>query len=367
VGGRAEVHAFVTGRTRAGAATPNGDTLGPVAQRSPTLGVRALRPLIAGLQVLGHDPAALLRAVGLDRSSLRDPDARVPSALVGRFWSAALTASGDQDLALHLAEAADVSEFDVHAYAFLSSPTLGAAFERMAAYQRLLNDTNRIVVERGRREVVVRHQRQGGLPVGRQPAEFIMAVSLRLARLAVGDSISPKEVRFAHAAPASTAAHARTFRAPVRFNAGENALVMAAALVERSCLRADPGLAALLDRYAGDRLERIAPRSSFADRAREAVAATLREGEPSAAKVALRLRMSVRSLSRTLAAEGTSYRALLEQMRRELAGRYLADPEVSIAEVAFLLGFKEVSAFYHAFRSWTGRTPREFRRERAVP
>lgn len=70
--------------------------------------------------------------------------------------------------------------------------------------------------------------------------------------------------------------------------------------------------------------------------------------------------MSVRTLNRTLAAEGTTYRALLDQLRHELATRHLADDRISIAEVAFLLGF----SFYRAFKRWTGRTPVEFRQDR---
>lgn len=192
-----------------------------------------------------------------------------------------------------------------------------------------------------------------------------MAVWIRFVRQAAGDAVVPDEVRFAHPAPRDTGEHARILRAPVRFATGENALVLPAALLERPCARADPGLAAVLDRHAAERLERLGVTSAVADRARAALAEALRESEPSAAQVARRLRMSVRTLTRALAAEGTSYRALLEQLRRELSSKYLDDPAISIAEVAFLLGFKEVSAFYHAFKAWTGRTPLEFRRERA--
>jgi AraC-like DNA-binding protein len=71
--------------------------------------------------------------------------------------------------------------------------------------------------------------------------------------------------------------------------------------------------------------------------------------------------MSVRTLNRMLAGEGTSYRHLLDQLRHELASRHLANPHISIGEVAFLLGFSELSAFYRAFKRWSGRTPAEFR------
>jgi AraC-like DNA-binding protein len=147
----------------------------------------------------------------------------------------------------------------------------------------------------------------------------------------------------------------------VRFSAGENGLRLPVAELETPCVRADPALLAVLDRYAAERVER-APRSdSVADRGRAALAEELRAGEPSAATLAARLKMSVRTLNRSLGAEGTSYRRILDQLRRELAIHHLADDRLTIAEVAFLLGFSELSAFYRAFKRWTGRTPAELR------
>jgi AraC-like DNA-binding protein len=83
--------------------------------------------------------------------------------------------------------------------------------------------------------------------------------------------------------------------------------------------------------------------------------------DPTAARLPARLKMSVRTLNRLLAGEGTSFRELLDARRRDLATRYLAGNDVSIAEVAFLLGFSELSSFHRAFKRWTGETPGEFR------
>ena len=89
----------------------------------------------------------------------------------------------------------------------------------------------------------------------------------------------------------------------------------------------------------------------------------LRVGDPTAKRLAARLKMSVRSLNRVLAAEGTSYQELLDGVRRDVAERHLAGDHVSFGEVAFLLGFRELSSFHRAFKRWTGRTPAQFRRE----
>ena len=118
---------------------------------------------------------------------------------------------------------------------------------------------------------------------------------------------------------------------------------------------------AVLDRYVADRLARSPSVSKPVDRVRTALLDELRAGEPTAAGVATRLKVSVRSLNRILSDEGTTYRELIDQVRQELVSHYLGDRRVSIGETAFLLGFSELSAFYRAFHRWTGQTPAEFR------
>jgi AraC-like DNA-binding protein len=80
------------------------------------------------------------------------------------------------------------------------------------------------------------------------------------------------------------------------------------------------------------------------------------------AAIAAKLHMSARSLQRRLQSEGTSFAEVLSDMRRDMALRYLRDPRIYIGEVAFLLGFLDVTAFHRAFKRWTGSTPAEYRR-----
>jgi AraC-like DNA-binding protein len=87
----------------------------------------------------------------------------------------------------------------------------------------------------------------------------------------------------------------------------------------------------------------------------------MRGGVPRAPVIARRLRMSVRTLHRGLAAEGTTFSEVLDHMRHELAIRHLAEKQLAIGEVAFLLGFAELSSFYRAFKRWTGMTPAAYR------
>jgi AraC-like DNA-binding protein len=328
--------------------------------REPRLTVRALRPLMSGLNTLGYDPGPFLQTQGIDGEMLREPDATVPmSACVG-LLADGVRATGDDNLGLHVAEHAELGSFDVHFYAMVSSPTLGAAFERVCRYQRLIHETSQVRLEKSGDGAVLSHRLAGGMAAPRQTAELLLASWVRAGRVATGTTWTPAEVRFAHREPRDSRPHERFFGAPPRFAAGENALLVPVALLDLPCRRTDPALLSLLDRYAADRLAKP-PATTFADRARAALSEQLQGADVTAHRLAVRLDISVRTLNRGLAAEGTSYRRLLDQLRLDIARRHLVEDRVSVAEVAFLLGFSELSAFHRAFKRWTGCTPAAFR------
>jgi len=286
---------------------------------------------------------------------------RAGSGLLARAASVA----GDDCIGLHLAESADFRTVDVHFYAMAASNTLRDAFVRLSRYQRLLHETTRIELSATGAGLSLRHALPGGFAASRQTAEFLLAAWVRTGRLVTGTDWCPVEVRFAHAAPARFEEHRRFFRSPIRFSAGENAVTVSESTLSLPCVGADPSLAALMDRYAVEHMgSAVSESRSVADGLRRVLVSELGNGEPKAGTAAARLKMSVRTLNRVLAAEGTTYRAVLNQLRAEMAARHLANPRTSIGEVAFLLGFSELSAFYRAFKRWTGKTPLQFRGSR---
>ena len=251
-----------------------------MASQEPFLTVRAVQPLVSGLRALGHDPKPLLALVGLDETMLHDPDSRVPMRAVMAFVARAVESTGDANLGLHLAQHADVGSADVHFYAIVSSPTLGAAYDRVCRYQRLIQETNRVELEIQGDRAWLRHRRPGGLAAPRHAAEFLLAVWVRAGRLATGTDWGPLEVRFAHSEPPDVHDHARFFRAPVHFACGENALVLPTALLQTPCVRADAALLSVLNRYAADQLERLPQTTTLADRVRTMLIEQLVGTEP---------------------------------------------------------------------------------------
>jgi AraC-like DNA-binding protein len=160
---------------------------------------------------------------------------------------------------------------------------------------------------------------------------------------------------------------ARILTAPYNYGARAAALAVGRATWEGPTRTGDRGLFGALDAHARGLLGRGAAKGGLQVRARAAVAAALPGGEPTLAAVARAVGTSPRTLQRRLGEEGAPFASLVDAVRRERAEAYLRAPDVSVAEVSWLLGFAEQSAFTRAFRRWTGVAPTEWRRRGEAP
>jgi len=154
--------------------------------------------------------------------------------------------------------------------------------------------------------------------------------------------------------------YARAVGCPVR-SAGWTGYALSPASWQLPMRRGDPVLCQVLEQQAWSLATRLVGDDGFVKQARRTLTARLTRGDAEIAVVARDLAITPRTLQRRLAAEGWSFRALVEDTRRRAAAHYLANRSLSIAEVSYLVGFSEVAAFHRAFRRWHGRTPREFR------
>lgn len=328
---------------------------------------RLVQPIVAGMLMMGADAEAALGHVGLDPALLADPDARIPHQAAVALWAHAAERTGVETFGLRVVEAIDLKVFDVQMYAFLSSADLEEGIGRVIRYQRINHDVARVSLVRTPHEAIYRHELPGGRAPPGSVAQFVLGSVVKAARVATGDAIEITEVRFRHPEPEDTEEYARLLRAPCSFGNPYNEVVFPLTALRLPLLRADPGLASVLDRHAQNLLETLPRLESLVDHVRGLLAKELQGGNPSAEHIAEALRMSTRTLARRLAAEGTSHKELLDDLRSELARRYLGDPSLSIGEVAFLLGFSEPSALHRAFKRWTGQTPANARRTLVGP
>jgi AraC-like DNA-binding protein len=148
-------------------------------------------------------------------------------------------------------------------------------------------------------------------------------------------------------------------RTPVEFDAELDLVSFARDDCMRPLDTANADLARVNDEIARQYLEQL-DRSSLRDRVRECLMLRLAQGELVAEDIAAALHLSLRSLQRHLADEGSSYDQMLDETRLELARSYLRG-HYSISEIAYLLGYADASCFSRAFRRWTGQTPTQFR------
>lgn len=332
------------------------------------ISVKVIRAIVAGAAAFGVDPAELLGAAGIDPAELADEDGHVPHSAERRLWREAVRRTRDESFGLHLSERLAVDTFGALGFAVRSSATLGEAYRRAARYLRLLVHGPALSIHLEGSSAILRHEPPRGPVPSRHAVEFFFGNLVMIARHGVDATFVPRSARFRHEAPARTDDHHRLFGPDVRFGQARDEIAMDRAALEKPQSHAEPALGEVLDRHLGALLAALPESASFMDRARSALAAELGRGEPSLTALAGRLRMSPRSLQRRLQQEGTSLSSLLDDLRAEMATRYLGESRESISEVAFLLGFSEVSTFHRAFKRWTGVTPAAFRRDqRASP
>lgn len=328
---------------------------------SVRLSVRVLRPLLMYIEARGHDSAAFLKAQGIDPGIFRDSEASVPHATAASLWPAATRLSGDMNLGLHVAEGIRPGSFGVLEYVVRTSDTLGMGLQRLSRYHRLLHGAAEVKLSVHQDRAILSHQLPvpGGLP--RAVSEFIVASWLIGSRQAIGMHWNPLEVRFLHSSPDDVSEYERLFGCRLRFGHLRNELVFPRNLLDAPLIKADTALQKILEDQAAAILETLPKGEAATDAVRRHLAGELGEGQPTLELIAPRLHMSARTLHRRLEEEGTSFREILTEVRREIATRYLLERRLAIGEIAFLLGFSEPSAFHRAFKRWTGQAPLTYR------
>lgn len=327
----------------------------------PTIAGAALGKMLAYADQFAVDGRALIAQLGIDPTALSDPDARVPVATMHRAWDELCAHAPRADGAVLAAERYVPADYGLVGFVVMTSATLDEAFSHFVRFIRLWTDEPRFT----REGTTVRAAYHTALPDGpgkRIGIEAAFTEIVQAARLVTQQPIAPRAVRFAHPAPGDIAAHRAFFACDVEFSARDNALDLAPDDLARAPVRADPQLAAYLRSAANRALaDRGGDDASLQSQIRAILGEELARGIPSAAIVARRLTTSERTLRRRLDEEGTSFRELVDATRAQLARGYVADPKLPLAEVAFLLGFSEPSAFHRAFKRWTGVTPAAFR------
>jgi len=348
----------------------DGDTRIVPPQESPLLWTRgiAARETLSYLDRRGIDAEPALFGAGISRRQLSQDELVLPVASQYRFLELAAVEANDQLLGLHVAAEMDLRSIGILFYLTGSSRTVAEALENLARFSQTTNDALVVEISRQKDEVMLAicHVQEFDEP-HRQFFELLALWFIRTLHKETNRDFTPSRVTFTHARNADLREVHRLLRCPVDFAQAVDSWVLPQRIMDLPIVSGDSQLLKILTAHADELLAERRSATGLQSMVANQLASLLSSGESRAAMVARQLGMSQRSLTRHLAEEGTAFAEILEQLRRRLASRYLADDRMSVQQIAWLLGYSEVGAFNHAYKRWTGTAPRRTRKPAPAP
>jgi AraC-like DNA-binding protein len=320
------------------------------------------RLAIARLKSARVPLAPFLGRVGLAPEVIAEPEERLSVGSQIRLLDEAAVALKDDCLGFTLARDFDLREIGLLYYVMASSGTLGDALKRLARYSKVTNEALVFGYREGDRLII--SLGYSGVPrhSDRHQIEFCMFAVLRICRVLTGHNLVPQQFLISHHRSEGIVAMARFVGTKVEFGAAADEFALNPDARELPLTHSDPYLNKLLLKDCEAALaDRKGDVSQLRTRVENAISLQLPHGKVHVEDIARSLGMSKRTLARKLSEEGLNFTEILQQLRRDLAVRYLNDRKLHVSKIAWLLGFNEVSAFTHAFKRWTGKAPREMR------
>jgi AraC-like DNA-binding protein len=316
----------------------------------------ALGALWRQLEGYGIDPEPLFRQEGIDPETLFDAGARVPSERYHRLDLQAAKLSGDPYFGLRGAEYLRPAHLGALGFAWLASSSLRTAFQRLSRYARVIQEKLTIGLSEDEYFYYVRIDPHVPVLNAAIREDGQLSALVRFCRIIASPNFCPARVAFRQPQPRQTAYHYELFRCPIEFSSAATMLTLRLEEVDKRLTGSNDQLAELNEHIVVKYLAHTA-RQDIVNRAKAAIIDCLANGAVTESVVAGELHMTPRNLHRKLSKEGTSFKLLLTDVRKELALQYIQDRSKTLTEISYLLGFAEVSSFSRAFKGWTGHPP----------
>lgn len=328
----------------------------------PTVWTRAVSQFVTRAEHLGVPRASLLQHAGLSEDDLHDPDSRVPLSNCYAVLESALALSGDPLLHMRMSRSFELESLDVLAFVVMTSATLRAGIRAMVRYQRLWSDGEiyRFTEADGWGRLSYEPWGPARTGHGLMSEVFAVDVVVNGARM-IDRPFSAPRVLLRRGAPDDMAAHRELLGGVTAAfeQARDEVWIGSEDLDQRLAPEGREAVCSFFERNLDDRIRALP--HSLVSNVRDLLLRDLRKYDD-LATVARALRMSARTLQRRLAADGSSLRALADDVRRARAIA-LIESGSSIAEIAWLLGLSDPSVLHRVFRRWTGMTPDAYRRK----
>ena len=315
----------------------------------------------AKLHEAGVPPASLLQRAGLTIDEVDDPGRRIEVSAQIKFLNIAANALQDDLLGFRLSQSFDPREMGLLYYVLSSSESFTDAMSNGERYTRIVNEGIEIKFEPSRAAITIDCVGVDRLS-DRHQFEFWLFSIVRMCRQITGTRLAPRHFSFRHCRDATPPECRAFLGCEVTYGANLDEIVLPAQVNMLPIVGSDRYLHEMLVNYAEEALASRTPeRTSLRSRVEHEIGPLLPHGKAKASTVAKQLGVSNRTLARLLAVEGLTFSRILDQNRADLAKSYLTHGDLSISQIAWLLGYREVSTFTHAFKRWYGISPTEQR------
>ncbi|PID41642.1 MAG: AraC family transcriptional regulator [Proteobacteria bacterium] len=318
------------------------------------------RGLAAYLVSQGLAPQELEKRTHISLEELEKPDQRLTIQNYNLLWDIALEYTGNPALGLVLGEQLKEEHMSVISHIFFNSGTLRQALEQLSRLFQLINEGMRADFEMDEKFAWLKYTWEDARHYSVPNMERTMSASVNRARVYLDSPLKLEYVSFQHPRPDYHEEYSRIFQCPLKFNDTCCSLVFEKHFLDYELPKSNPYLRQILLRHVEPLLNKIRARKSITIQVRNLIEKRLSKDGFDAERLAQKLGMSRHTLYRRLKAEGHSFQELIEDVRKKQAMKYLDEQRYSLSEIAFLLGFSELSAFSRAFKRWTGKSPARY-------
>lgn len=340
----------------------------PHSRKAPSVSVGLIQILKNYAGHAGVDFDKIASAANLDSTILGDSRNRVAAPQFELLWRQIVAASNDPHPGLHFGREVG-RHFPGGSVLFtmmMNCASIGKAMDAFVRYHRLMADV--IQPELHRDSARIRLSWDGvshGLSAQTTDlSEALICIYYSILKHLSRGRLRSVEVCFTHPAPDKLEAYQQIFASPIRFAAEKNELVICLDSLDSEIQLANRELYEILEKYAARQATAVHDERYWSNEVQLLSRAIIMKGDkPDIRTISKKLAVSRRGLQTKLKTEATSFRRCLETVRRQIALEYLDRDDISICEVAFLLGYSEQSAFNHAFKRWTGKVPQAYRRQ----
>ncbi|MBH48329.1 MAG: hypothetical protein CME71_09200 [Halobacteriovorax sp.] len=327
-----------------------------------------IRAALVGLASVRTNVNEVLNAAGVKRETVDDPEGKLSLEQISSFWRVASERLSDPLVGINMAKLTPFGTYQTSDYLLSSSSTLREGLRKFVRFFSLIHQELGVNGIESQLQYEFQVWQKSEEDISRHSLEFEVALIFERLRSVTQKNISLKQVKFMHQEPTNTAhIYSEYFGCPVSFAQSTNSIIFDKHYLELPCVDSDSNLADLLENNAKRILEKLPKFEEHAQpmfllKFNEKLKDELKEGRASIENMATCFGMSPRTLQRKLKHYDLSYSEILTNLRIELSKDMLSNPSLSLAEIAFLLGFSESSAFHRAFKQWTNKTPLEFRK-----